>query len=261
MTEVKESRFVAFVKRWRVFLLTMAGITVATAVAGVAGYVSWGHIVAVSRTHGESAAAWIPVSVDGTMLAGTVMAAVDRIRGYKPRVWSLIGLWLGSFGTVAFNIASAIGRDWVAMIIAAVPAVALLVTVETLFHPSQRLLKVAKDAIVEASTVVKATVADATTQAAIPPVSVSATVPMFSAPGAATEPAPVAPAPAPKPRTSGKRKPTDPGLNDQGSHQAPRRGPGRPRKETRPAIEARVIETPDTRDTDMAPASEAMVGT
>lgn len=259
MTEIKESRFVAFVKRWRVFLLTTAGIMVATAVAGVAGYVSWGHIVHVAKTVQEPAAQWLPVSVDGMMFAGTVMAAVDRIRGRKPRVWSLVALWLGSVMTVSFNVGSAWERGLLAMVVAAIPAVALLVTVETLFHPSQRLLKVAKDAIVEASDTVKAVIADVTTHPTVPPVSAPVTVPMFSTPGATAEPmAPVAP--APKPRTNGKRKPTDPGLNDQGSHDAPRRGPGRPRKATRPAIEARIIDA-DTGADDMAPASEAMVGT
>ena len=128
-----------FVK-YRIALLTTAGILLAVAVAGVTGFSSWGHIVAVGRAAAEPSAALLPVAVDGMMLSGTAMAAVDTLRGRKPRGWSIVGMWLGSAMTLTFNVASAWERGIVAMMIACVYAVALLVTVETLFHPSKRYL-------------------------------------------------------------------------------------------------------------------------
>src|SRR5262245_8926397 len=129
-----------FVK-YRIALLTTAGIMLAVAVAGVTGFSSWGHIVAVGRGVREPSAALLPVAVDGMMLSGTAMAAVDPLRGKRPRAWSIVGMWLGSAMTLTFNVASAWERGVVAMIIACVYAVALLVTVETLFHPSRRYLE------------------------------------------------------------------------------------------------------------------------
>jgi hypothetical protein len=129
-----------FVKYREAFLITL-GLLMSGAVAYVTGASSWGHIVHVGRTVSEPSAAWLPVAIDGMMINGTVMAAVDRFRGRVPRFWSVVSLWLGSLLTLAFNAASALGRGPWAVVIACMYAVALLVTVETIFHPSQRWLK------------------------------------------------------------------------------------------------------------------------
>lgn len=128
----------AWIIKYRVALLTTAGVLFAGAVAAINGWTSWGHIVHVGRMVGEPAAPLLPVSVDGMMLTGTVMASVDAIRKRRPRGWAIVSMWVGSIMTIAFNVGSAYERGILAMGIAVVPAVALLVTVETLFHPSKR---------------------------------------------------------------------------------------------------------------------------
>jgi len=129
-----------FVKYREAFLITL-GLLMSGAVAYVTGASSWGHIVHVGRSVAEPSAAWLPVAIDGMMINGTVMAAVDKFRKRSPRFWSVVSLWLGSLLTLAFNAASALERGPWAVVIACMYAVALLVTVETIFHPSQRWLK------------------------------------------------------------------------------------------------------------------------
>lgn len=129
-----------------VLLLTILGIVFVALVAAVAGYLSWGHIREVGLRYGEPGANYLPVSVDGMMLAGTVMGAVDNIRGYKIRAWAIVSLWLGSGMTMTFNMVSAVERGMIAMGIAAIPAIALIVSVESIFHPSQRMLEKAQEA-------------------------------------------------------------------------------------------------------------------
>ena len=109
----------------------------ALAVAFATGYASWGHIEHVGITVGEPKAYLLPLAVDGMMLAGAFFALVDRIRGFEPRGWSIVALWLGSMLTIAFNMLSALGRGWAAMAVSAVFAVTFLVTVEAAFHPSR----------------------------------------------------------------------------------------------------------------------------
>ncbi len=114
------------VRRWA------AGAGVA-AVAIVAGVISYSHQRHLAATHGqnETAAAIFPLAVDGLILACGVMVTVDRSGGFKPRVWAVVGFWLGVVGSVWAN-ASATTGDSTARIISAFPAVALLIAVETL---------------------------------------------------------------------------------------------------------------------------------
>jgi hypothetical protein len=135
--------------RYRVAMLTAAAIAFTVAVAAVTGRASWGHIVDVAREVREPSAAWLPVAVDGMMLACTALCAVDVLRGYKPRFWAVFGMWLGAGMTLAFNVASAYTRGPIAMVIAAVYAVATLITVEALFHPSKRYLDARREERVE----------------------------------------------------------------------------------------------------------------
>lgn len=129
------------IKGWRVPILTGLGLLFALAVAGVTGKMSWGHIVHVGRLVAEPDAGILPVAVDGMMLTGAVMGAVDRLRGMKVRGWAIISLWLGSVLTLTFNVASAWERGVWAMIVAAIPAATMLVAVEVIFHPSRRVME------------------------------------------------------------------------------------------------------------------------
>lgn len=133
------------IRRNSVGILTALGLLFSSSVAGVVGWASWQHIVEVGRSVGEPSAVVLPVAIDGLMLTGTVMGAVDRLRGYKTRGWAVAALWTGSLLTLAFNMFSAWERGLVAMSIAVLFAVTLLIAVETMFHPSQRpLTKTAK---------------------------------------------------------------------------------------------------------------------
>ena len=123
--------------RYREHILTALGLLFALSVAAVTGWASWGHTVHVGISAGEPSAVVLPVAIDGLMMTGTVMAAVDRFRGFTTRPWAVVALWTGSILTLAFNMASAWERGLFAMLIAVLYAVALLVTVETMFHPSR----------------------------------------------------------------------------------------------------------------------------
>lgn len=127
-------------RKIQIMVSHIVAVLFAVAVAGVNGKVSWHHGVAVAAGVGESQAFLFPLAYDGMMLSGAALAYVDTLRGYVPRVWSVIGLWLGTALTLTFNVWSAWGRGPAAMAIAAVYAVTFLITVEALFHPSARLL-------------------------------------------------------------------------------------------------------------------------
>lgn len=130
----------AWFLKWRIALLTVLGYLAAGAVAYVTGRASWGHIVHVGHMVGEPSAAWLPVAVDGMVIAGVVMSGVDRIRGYRSRPWAVAAIWLGSTLTLAFNVISAIERGPYAMGVAVIYAVTFVFTIETMTHPSKRLL-------------------------------------------------------------------------------------------------------------------------
>lgn len=137
----------AWFMRWRMVFATVGAILPALAVAGVTGYASWDHIKHVGETVQEPSAALLPVAVDGMMLAGAFFALVDRLRGYEPRGWAVVCIWLGSVMTLTFNILSAITRGWAAMAISAVYAITFLATVEAAFHPSRIMLGASSRAI------------------------------------------------------------------------------------------------------------------
>ena len=141
----------AWFMRWRMVFATVGAILPALAVAGVTGYASWGHIKHVGETVQEPSAALLPVAVDGMMLAGAFFALVDRLRGYEPRGWAVVCIWLGSVMTLTFNILSATTRGWAAMAISAVYAITFLATVEAAFHPSRIMLGASSRAIKRAA--------------------------------------------------------------------------------------------------------------
>lgn len=126
------------IQRNSVGILTTLGFLCSASVAGVVGWASWQHIVEVGESVDEGVAFLLPVAIDGLMFTGAVMGAVDRIRGFKARGWAVADLWVGSILTLSFNMLSAWERGPKAMMIAVLFAVTLLMSVETMFHPSQR---------------------------------------------------------------------------------------------------------------------------
>jgi hypothetical protein len=153
------------------------GLMVAVTVAVVTGRMSWFHIVHVGVMVGEPDARLLPVPVDGMMLTGTVMIGVDRLMGREARIWATIGLWVGASFTLSMNVASAWERGWWARLVALVPAITLVITVETIFRPSRRVLRMLREAV---------------EVAIAPTVAVAAMLPTF-----APEPVTVTPEPTP----------------------------------------------------------------
>jgi len=146
----------SWLMRYRQAILTSLGLIVTVIVAGFGAWQSWGHITHVGHMVGEPTAPFTAVSIDGMMLVGGVMGAVDRYRGFKTRWWAIIALWLGSAMSMSANVASAITRGWLASVWAVVPAVSLLVCVEIMFHPSRRLIEVVQAAITSVESAVEA---------------------------------------------------------------------------------------------------------
>lgn len=239
-TEAKQWAATRWVLRYRIAFLLIAGMAVVVTVAGVAGYSSWGHIVHVGRMVHEPAAAWLPVSIDGLMIAGAIMQAIDRLRRFKPRPWATVSLWLGATLTITYNVVSAWERGFWGCAVAVTPAVALLVLVEGATRPG-RVVAVIR----EAREAVQAVVAAVT--APVPAAPVPAPMPApwvpIATPEATSEAPVVAVKAAPRKRATPAKKTAKPPVAMATESPAPRKraprtssglkatGPGtRPRK-------------------------------
>jgi uncharacterized protein DUF2637 len=115
----------------------------ALAVGGVAARATWDHIVQVARKYGESMAIWLPVSIDGMMVAGVILSVDARVTGKPVNPWARGATWLGAVLSILFQIESARERGWIAMIIASIFSVALIVTVEAVAYSSRKMHRAA----------------------------------------------------------------------------------------------------------------------
>jgi hypothetical protein len=110
---------------------TVAAVSV---VALVAAFVSYRHALQVVRAHGESGALAMayPLTIDWLIYAASMVlldAARRRVRAH-PLAWSALGL--GIAATVAANVAAGLASGPVGAIVAAWPAVALVISYELL---------------------------------------------------------------------------------------------------------------------------------
>jgi hypothetical protein len=109
-----------------------AGIVAVAAVAGVAGWLSYWHLVDVVSLHGEpgSAGHLYPAIIDGTLIAASAVLTEHARRGVPaPRLaWVMAGLGVGC--TLAGNLLYGLPLGWLAAVVAAVTAVMLLGCVE-----------------------------------------------------------------------------------------------------------------------------------
>ncbi|HZO66340.1 MAG TPA: DUF2637 domain-containing protein [Kribbellaceae bacterium] len=105
----------------------------AGAVAGIAAWSSWSHQVHVATMVGERAevAYFLPLSVDGLLVVASAAMVDDKRSGRTPRWSARIAFAVGVLATVGANVASA-QPTWGARLVAAWPAVALLLVVELL---------------------------------------------------------------------------------------------------------------------------------
>jgi hypothetical protein len=109
-------------------------------VAAVAGFSSYQHIVEVAYRAGEhpTVAAVIPLSIDGLIVVGTMAMVEDKRADRRPRLSARVALGFGVVATLAANIASA-QPHFMSRCVAAVPAVAFLITVEVLARSGRKL--------------------------------------------------------------------------------------------------------------------------
>jgi hypothetical protein len=105
---------------------------VVTAVAGFAAVVSYSHIYDLGHTHGQSgtAARLLPLSVDGLILAASLVM-LHEARNKRPApALSRCMLWLGIAATVGANVAYGSGYGLLGMVISAWPAIGFIGSVE-----------------------------------------------------------------------------------------------------------------------------------
>lgn len=111
-------------------------------VAGVAAYVSFGHIyeVATIAHQPKPLALALPLSVDGLMLIATLAMAEDKAANRNPRGWARVGFWLGAAVSVAANLASTLahyGPQPLDLAVAGWAPIALLVAIEIVARPGK----------------------------------------------------------------------------------------------------------------------------
>ena len=112
----------------------------AAIVAGIAGYASYWHQVAVAQAAGEreELAHIMPLSVDGLLVVASIAMVDARAEGRRPSRWARLAFTVGIAASVGANVMSAhptlLGR-----LVAGWPALALLLVVETLSSRGKRL--------------------------------------------------------------------------------------------------------------------------
>ncbi|MFJ1537535.1 DUF2637 domain-containing protein [Micromonospora chalcea] len=103
------------------------------AVAGIAAWSSWSHMVTVALRFGErpEVAYVLPLSVDGMLVVASAAMVEDRRAGRRVRWSARVAFAAGVAASVAANIAAA-EPSLGARVVAAWPAIALLLVVEML---------------------------------------------------------------------------------------------------------------------------------
>lgn len=105
----------------------------AVLVALVAGFASFRHIVGVALHFGEDAAVAyaLPFCIDALMLVSVAAMAEDKKAGRRPRLSARVAFGFGVLASLGANVASADPTTG-ARVVAAVPALALLLAIEVL---------------------------------------------------------------------------------------------------------------------------------
>ncbi len=113
-------------------VIRLATAAVVCAVAAFAAVVSYSHIYGLGRTHGQdgTAARQLPLSVDGLILAASLVLLHEARNGRDAPGLARFMLWLGIAATIGANIAYGAGYGLLGALISAWPAVAFIGTVE-----------------------------------------------------------------------------------------------------------------------------------
>lgn len=106
------------------------------AVAGIAAWISYWHAVEVALAHGEAAtsAHLLPGTVDGLVVASSVVLWHSARRGRRGPVLAYFALALGIGATLAANVMHGIAHGVVGAVVGAWPAVALVFAYELLMY-------------------------------------------------------------------------------------------------------------------------------
>jgi len=105
---------------------------VVCAVAAFAAVVSYSHIYGLGRAHGQdgTAARLLPLSVDGLILAASLVLLHEARNDRDAPALARFMLWLGISATIGANVAYGAGYGLLGALISAWPAVAFIGTVE-----------------------------------------------------------------------------------------------------------------------------------
>jgi len=114
----------------RVIRFTTAAVV--CAVAAFAAVVSYSHIYELGRAHGQdgTAARLLPLSVDGLILAASLVLLHEARNDRDAPGLARFMLWLGIGATIGANVAYGAGYGLLGALISAWPAVAFIGTVE-----------------------------------------------------------------------------------------------------------------------------------
>jgi hypothetical protein len=113
-------------------LIRAAMTAVVIAVAGFAAVVSYSHIYGLGRAHGQvgAAARLLPLSVDGLIVAASLVLLHEARNGRGAPGLARVMLWLGIAATVGANVAFGVRFGPLGAVISAWPAVAFIGAVE-----------------------------------------------------------------------------------------------------------------------------------
>jgi hypothetical protein len=121
-------------------LIRLSAAAAVIAVAAFAAVVSYSHIYDLGRAHGQSgtAARLLPLSVDGLILAASLVLLHEARAARGAPVLARCMLWLGVLATVAANVAYGARFGPVGAIVSAWPAIAFVGAAEMLMGMVRR---------------------------------------------------------------------------------------------------------------------------
>ena len=113
---------------------------VVCAVAALAAVVSYSHIYGLGRVHGQdgTAARLLPLSVDGLILAASLVLLHEARNGRDAPRLARFMLWLGIAATIGANVAYGAGYGLLRALISAWPAMAFIGSVEIAIQQVRR---------------------------------------------------------------------------------------------------------------------------
>lgn len=138
-------------------LIRRATAATVVGLGGVAAVVSFRHALEVVQDHGETrdTAMLYPLTIDGLVFASSMVLLDSARRGEKAPALAKWTLGIGIGATVAVNVLHGIAHGFVGAVIAAWPALALVLAVELLMGLIRRGRQTAVDPVAEAAAVVE----------------------------------------------------------------------------------------------------------